>query len=103
MLCVKYSTCGVHSHSRPIAICNLREYGCIVRKIGNEKPFIKENNVTYPCNAFQFGIAGQRRLGLLFVISKRYPRNHVIHVRVFNIDSLMIEDLDTLLYIYSLE
>ena len=72
-------------------------------EIGNEKPFIKENNMTYPCNAFQFGIAGQRRLGLLFVISKRYPRNHVIHVRVFNIDSLTVEDLDTLLYIYSLE
>ena len=30
-----------------------------VWKIGNENPFIKENNATYPCNAFQFGIAGQ--------------------------------------------
>ena len=88
------------THITSIAICNLREYGCIVWKKGNEKPFIKENNMTYPCNTFQFGIAGQRRLGFFFVISKRYPRNHVIHVQVFNIDSLMIEDLDTL---YSLE
>ena len=60
-------------------------------------PFVKENNVTYSCKRFQFGIAGQRRLGLLFVTSKQYPRNHMIHVRVFSIDSLTIEDLDMLL------
>ena len=32
-----------------------------------------------------------------FVISMRYPRNQVIHVRVYDIDSVMIEDLDTIL------
>ena len=32
----------------------------------------------------------------------RYPRNHVIHVRVYDIDSVTIEDLDTIRYSCSL-
>ena len=30
-----------------------------------------------------------------------FKRNHMIHVRVFNIDLLTIEDLDTLLSVYT--
>ena len=33
---------------------------------------------------------------LLFVISMRYPRSHVIHVQVYDIDSVLIEDLNTI-------
>ena len=54
------------------------------------------NYVTYRCNACQLGVTRQgaelSQISIFFVISMRYPRNHVIHVQVYDTDSATIEE-----------